>query len=136
MSDDRVQIDVTDGVADVRLVRADKMNALDWPMFLALDAVTDELAERDDVRCVVLSGDKPDPDRFDPKPLEGIATGTPTVLVDALIVPIQVKRPLRDGLDAITQVMTTSSEVEIAKPGRELKLPQVELPPFETYDCP
>ena len=26
---DRVQIEITDGVADVRLVRADKMNALD-----------------------------------------------------------------------------------------------------------
>jgi enoyl-CoA hydratase/carnithine racemase len=59
MSDDRVQIDVQDGIADVRLVRADKHNALDWPMFLALDAATGELAERDDVRCVVLSGDGP-----------------------------------------------------------------------------
>ncbi len=59
MSDDRVQIDVTDGVADVRLVRADKHNALDWPMFLALDAATDELAERADVRAVVLRGEGP-----------------------------------------------------------------------------
>jgi len=59
MSEDRVQIDVADGVADVRMVRADKHNALDWPMFLALDAATDELAEREDVRCVVLSGDGP-----------------------------------------------------------------------------
>jgi enoyl-CoA hydratase/carnithine racemase len=59
MSEDRVQIDVADGVADVRLVRADKHNALDWPMFLALDAATDELAAREDVRCVVLSGDGP-----------------------------------------------------------------------------
>lgn len=59
MSEDRVQIDVVDGVADVRLVRADKHNALDWPMFLALDAMTNELAERDDVRCVVLSGEGP-----------------------------------------------------------------------------
>ncbi len=59
MSSDRVQIDVQDGVADVRMVRADKHNALDWPMFQALDAATNELAERDDVRCVVLSGDGP-----------------------------------------------------------------------------
>ena len=59
MSEDRVQIDVQDGVADVRMVRADKHNALDWPMFLALDGATDELAERDDVRCVVLSGEGP-----------------------------------------------------------------------------
>lgn len=59
MSEDRVRIEVADGVADVRMVRADKHNALDWPMFLALDEVTDELAERDDVRCVVLSGEGP-----------------------------------------------------------------------------
>ena len=59
MSEDRIQIDVADGVADVRMVRADKHNALDWTMFLALDAATDELAERDDVRCVVLSGEGP-----------------------------------------------------------------------------
>jgi enoyl-CoA hydratase/carnithine racemase len=59
VSEDRVQLDVADGVADVRMVRADKHNALDWPMFLALDAATDELAERSDVRCVVLSGEGP-----------------------------------------------------------------------------
>jgi enoyl-CoA hydratase/carnithine racemase len=59
VSEDRVQIDVQDGVADVRMVRSDKHNALDWPMFLALDGATDELAERDDVRCVVLSGEGP-----------------------------------------------------------------------------
>ena len=59
MSEDRIQIDVQNGVADVRMVRSDKHNALDWPMFLALDAATDELAARDDVRCVVLSGEGP-----------------------------------------------------------------------------
>ena len=59
MSDDRVQIEVADGVADVRMVRTDKHNALDWPMFQALDAATDELAGRDDVRAVVLSGEGP-----------------------------------------------------------------------------
>jgi enoyl-CoA hydratase/carnithine racemase len=57
MSADRVSIEVADGVADVRMVRADKHNALDWPMFQALDAATGELAERADVRCVVLSGE-------------------------------------------------------------------------------
>ena len=59
MSEDRVQIDVSDGVADVRLVRADKHNALDWPMFLALDAATDELARTRRRASVVLSGDGP-----------------------------------------------------------------------------
>jgi len=59
MFDERVQIDVTGGVADVRLVRGDKHNALDWPMFKALDAATDELEARTDVRVVVLHGEGP-----------------------------------------------------------------------------
>jgi len=40
----RVSIEITDGVADVRLVRADKMNALDAAMFEALVGATDRLA--------------------------------------------------------------------------------------------
>ena len=48
--------------------------------------------------ALIISGDKPDPERFDPKTLKGLATGTPTVLVDALLVPIRVKKPLKDWL--------------------------------------
>ena len=36
----RVSISISDGIADVRLVRADKMNALDAAMFEALVAAT------------------------------------------------------------------------------------------------
>lgn len=54
---DRVSITVADQIADVRLTRADKMNALDLPMFHAIGAAIDELARRKDVRCVVLSGE-------------------------------------------------------------------------------
>ena len=86
--------------------------------------------------ALTISRDKPDPERFDPKPLTGIATGTPTVLVDALIVPVRVKRPLRDGLDAITQVTTASDAIEREGRGRPGNLPPLVLPPFETYDCP
>ena len=39
--EDRVSISIADGIADVRLVRADKMNALDQAMFDALVAATD-----------------------------------------------------------------------------------------------
>jgi enoyl-CoA hydratase/carnithine racemase len=54
---DRILIDVTDGVADVRLNRADKMNALDTAMFEALSNTGRTLASRRDVRAVVLSGE-------------------------------------------------------------------------------
>jgi len=54
---DRVSITVTDQIADVRLTRADKMNAIDPAMFQGIADAIDALAGMDDVRCVVLSGE-------------------------------------------------------------------------------
>lgn len=54
---DRVTIDVDAGVADVRLNRPDKMNALDAAMFTALVEAGDALAGDRRVRAVVLSGE-------------------------------------------------------------------------------
>ena len=54
---DRVTVTVEDGVADVRLVRAEKMNALDDAMFDAIVEAGENLKHRDDVRVVVLSGE-------------------------------------------------------------------------------
>jgi enoyl-CoA hydratase/carnithine racemase len=55
--DDRVAVSMSDGVADVRLVRADKMNALDATMFEALVATTERLSKEKGLRAVVLSGE-------------------------------------------------------------------------------
>ena len=55
--DDRVRVTIADGVADVRLVRADKMNALDAAMFEALVATSGRLAGEKGLRAVVLSGE-------------------------------------------------------------------------------
>jgi len=55
--EDRVSISIADGIADVRLVRADKMNALDQAMFDALVAATERLSKEKAVRVVVLSGE-------------------------------------------------------------------------------
>lgn len=54
---DRVTIHVDGGIADVRLARADKMNALDPAMFDALAATIDALKAMAAIRCVVLSGE-------------------------------------------------------------------------------
>lgn len=59
MDSERVRIETDAGVADVRLVRADKHNGLDWRMFIALNEVIDSLGGVDDLRAVVLSGDGP-----------------------------------------------------------------------------
>ena len=53
----RISISLDDGVADVRLNRPDKMNALDNAMFGALIEAADELANEPSLRCVVLSGE-------------------------------------------------------------------------------
>src|ERR1700754_67984 len=55
--EDRVQVTMSEGVADVRLVRADKMNALDAAMFEALVTTCDRLAHEKGLRGVVLSGE-------------------------------------------------------------------------------
>ena len=54
---DRVTVDIRDGVADVRLVRADKMNALDDAMFAALIETGERLKGEAGLRAVVLSGE-------------------------------------------------------------------------------
>jgi enoyl-CoA hydratase/carnithine racemase len=55
--DDRVSVSISRGVADVRLTRPDKMNALDAAMFEALVATSERLAHEKGLRAVVLSGE-------------------------------------------------------------------------------
>jgi enoyl-CoA hydratase/carnithine racemase len=54
--EDRITVDIQGGVADVRLVRVDKMNALDDAMFEALIKTGERLKTDAGVRAVVLSG--------------------------------------------------------------------------------
>jgi enoyl-CoA hydratase/carnithine racemase len=54
---DRVTVQIEDGVADVRLVRVDKMNALDNAMFEALVETGERLKAEKGLRAVVLSGE-------------------------------------------------------------------------------
>lgn len=55
--EDRIVIEMKDGVADVRLVRTDKMNALDDRMFSALIEAGEKLKTEKGVRAIVLSGE-------------------------------------------------------------------------------
>jgi enoyl-CoA hydratase/carnithine racemase len=54
---DRVTISIDDGVADVRLNRPDKLNAVDVAMFKALVEAGETLKHDPSVRAVVLSGE-------------------------------------------------------------------------------
>jgi enoyl-CoA hydratase/carnithine racemase len=55
--DERVTISIADGIADVKMNRADKRNALDNAMFTSLCAAGEYLKTLDGLRVVVLSGD-------------------------------------------------------------------------------
>lgn len=55
--EDRVAITLADGVAEVRLARAAKMNAIDVPMFAQIADTIAALATRAEVRVVILSGE-------------------------------------------------------------------------------
>jgi enoyl-CoA hydratase/carnithine racemase len=54
---ERVTVTMSEGVADVRLSRPDKMNALDIAMFEALVDTTTRLSREKGLRAVVLSGE-------------------------------------------------------------------------------
>lgn len=54
--EDRIRLSITDGIADVRLNRPDKMNALDPAMFKAIADVAANLKQNNSVRAVILSG--------------------------------------------------------------------------------
>ena len=55
--EDRIRLTIEDGIADVRLNRADKMNALDPAMFRAIAEAGARLREDRSLRAVVLSGE-------------------------------------------------------------------------------
>jgi enoyl-CoA hydratase/carnithine racemase len=60
MTEQRVTVRITHGIADVRLARPEKRNALDGPMFAGLITAGERLKYESGVRAVVLSGDGPD----------------------------------------------------------------------------
>jgi enoyl-CoA hydratase/carnithine racemase len=57
MTEQRVTISLDEGVADVRLARPDKLNALDPAMFAGIIAAIAELEATPGLRAVVLSGE-------------------------------------------------------------------------------
>lgn len=59
VSSHRVTISLQDGIADIRLNRADKRNALDSEMFSSLAAMGAYVRSLNNVRAVVLSGEGP-----------------------------------------------------------------------------
>lgn len=59
MPEERVEITIEDHVAEVKLVRSDKHNALDGDMFVAIADAATRLADEPGLRAVVLHGEGP-----------------------------------------------------------------------------
>ncbi len=57
MSDERVIVTITDGIADVRFNRPDKRNALDREQFASIAEAGEALKSAEGVRVIVLSGE-------------------------------------------------------------------------------
>ncbi|GIQ75881.1 crotonase/enoyl-CoA hydratase family protein [Bradyrhizobium sp. RD5-C2] len=57
MTTDRISLSIANGVADIRLDRPDKLNALDPAMFTAIAAIGAQLKDNPKIRAVVLSGE-------------------------------------------------------------------------------
>lgn len=53
---DRIQVETREGVAVVTLARPAKLNAIDEPMWTALDELTATLVAADDLRVAILTG--------------------------------------------------------------------------------
>ena len=76
----RVSINIKNHIADVKLNRPEKMNALDEAMFLAIIEAGEAIRENPNVRCVVLSGEGKafcaglDTANFNPQQKSGVLT--------------------------------------------------------------
>lgn len=57
MSEDRVKLEITDGIATVTLARPDKMNAFDQAMFEAVVEAGERLMDEPGLRAVILHGE-------------------------------------------------------------------------------
>lgn len=81
------------------------------------------------IMALSVSGEKPDPDRFDARAVRSLDTGTTSVLVDALLVPFNVKRPVGTATEPVTELLSLS---EVSKPGAPARTQS----PVDAYACP
>jgi enoyl-CoA hydratase/carnithine racemase len=60
MTEQRVIVEITNNIAHVKLNRADKLNALDMPMFIAIRHTIKTLRKNREIRAVIVSGNGDD----------------------------------------------------------------------------
>ncbi len=104
MTEQRVTVEITDAVADVRLNRPEKRNALDGAMFAGLVTAGERLKSEPGVRAVVLSGEGPD---F----CAGLDFGSFAAMRDGERLSALVELPPGGGPTRATRGSTTPGEV-------------------------
>lgn len=89
------------------------------------------------IMAFAISGEKPDPDRFDASALKALDTGTPSVLVDALLVPFNVARPVGNVTEPIAELLSIADmkSVSLGRKESPRGVPPLSTP-FNAYDCP
>ncbi|ASP49052.1 crotonase/enoyl-CoA hydratase family protein [Cognaticolwellia beringensis] len=60
MTEQRVSVEITNNIAHVKLNRANKLNALDMPMFIAIRSTIKILRKNREIRAVIVSGNGDD----------------------------------------------------------------------------
>jgi enoyl-CoA hydratase/carnithine racemase len=60
MTEQRISVEFTNNIAHVKLNRADKLNALDMPMFIAIRSTIKTLRKNREIRAVIVSGNGDD----------------------------------------------------------------------------
>jgi enoyl-CoA hydratase/carnithine racemase len=140
---ERVTLDVRDHVADVRLARPDKHNALDLEMFHALRATIDRLATEPGVRAVVLSGEGPSfcsgldlaaaaSGDFDPLALIGRADGAEANLAQSVChgwrqLPMPVIAAIHGACFGGGLQVALGADIRLAAPDAKLSIMELKL---------
>lgn len=86
------------------------------------------------ILAIEVAGEKPDTDRFYPRALKGLDTGTTSVLVDSLLVPFNVKRQVGRAREPIDVLFSYSEIIQVPAGGHFTfgRPPS----PADAYDCP
>ena len=90
------------------------------------------------ILALQIKGHKPEPERFDPKKLKSLDTGTVSVLVDSLLVPFNIAKPdEKPAGEPVSAVFYLEGVSETSQPGGDQpRFTQTVPTPADAYDCP
>ncbi len=143
MAEPRTEISVENGVAEVRMVRGEKHNALDPAMFRALRDAQEQLREDRSVRAVVLSGEGPsfcsgldlgaiaagefDPAELVERPNDEVANLAQTAAWGWRTLPVPVVAALHGACFGGGLQIALGTDIRVAAPNAKLSVMEMKL---------